>query len=263
MESKKVSVSFVIPCYNEFDRFPLNSYLDCLSKKTSIQFVFVNDGSTDETLKLLQTLKSRHSGAVDIIDNKFNLGKGNAVQRGVQYLLENSECDYIGFIDADLATPFSEVFKLLKLITREKYGLIFASRVSVFGSNIKRKSVRHYGGRVIATFIDRILKLSIYDTQCGLKIFSKDLASYVFTDPFITRWFFDVEIFSRLNLILEKHQLSKIMKEVPIHEWTEKGGSKVRFLDILKVPYFLIKIYFYYRSKSGGQKLTNKLEFTP
>lgn len=129
----------------------------------------------------------------------------------------------------------------------QELSIIFGSRVGVYGSSIKRVALRHYTGRIFATFASFILNLTIYDTQCGLKIFSRKLADELFARPFITKWLFDVEIFARVKKTFYSQSLTLIMREIPLSAWTEKGKSKITLKDILLIPFYLLKIKLLYK----------------
>ena len=101
---------------------------------------------------------------------------------------------------------------------------------------------RHLLGRVIATLISNLLGLKVYDTQCGAKLFTGELAEAVFTEPFCTTWVFDVEIFARIIRIYGRDNIERIMIEVPLMHWSDKGGSKIEPSYALKVFYDLIRI---------------------
>ena len=84
--------------------------------------------------------------------------------------------DFIGYLDADLATPIEEIDNLLNIIkTDSKKEVVFASRIQLIGNEIKRNFFRHFIGRIFATCVSLLLKIKIYDTQCGAKIFSKKI----------------------------------------------------------------------------------------
>ena len=124
-------------------------------------------------------------------------------------------------------------------------------------TNITRNPLRHYIGRVFATFASIILHLPVYDTQCGAKLFATSgLLKDVLAEPFQSRWVFDVELIGRL-LIGSKtfHPLTAIdFVEVPLKEWTDIKGSKISFGDAIKVPIELIKIAIHLKGRR--QKLT-------
>jgi hypothetical protein len=96
---------------------------------------------------------------------------------------------------------------------------VLGSRVNKLGSNIKRSYVRHVIGRLIATFLGATVKVHAYDSQCGAKIFRKEVIEKAFGEPFDTKWLFDVEIILRLK--------GEPLLECPLREWINVGGSKI------------------------------------
>ncbi len=117
------------------------------------------------------------------------------------------------------------------------------------GSTIKRNTKRFFIGRIIATFISNILDLKVYDTQCGCKIFSKELAAQLFREKFISKWLFDVELFKRMLAIYGKETALEKMIEIPLKKWIDKGDSKVKFSYFFKLWVDLIKINNAYKIK--------------
>lgn len=233
----------VIPAYNEGDRLPVNDFTDWLQSQSTGVFVFVNDGSKDNTLDVLNALKAKFPERVFVVNLTKNVGKAMAVHSGFQWAFEHLDGNTnksIGYLDADLATPLLEALRLHKILINSNLKLVFGSRILKIGSNIERKGYRHYLGRIVATFISLSLKLPIYDTQCGAKFFVfNSYTSSIFKEPFISRWLFDVEIFWRIKTTCNFH---KDVREEPLQEWIEKGGSKITFKDTLKIPFELIKI---------------------
>jgi hypothetical protein len=121
------------------------------------------------------------------------------------------------------------------------------SRIRILGCDIKRRAVRHYTGRVFATFASLILDLYVYDTQCGAKIFKNNCElQKVFAHPFLVNWIFDVEILARfkvIRMISGSDLLENTTLEYPLDEWTDIRGSKIKFIDFFKAIIELIKIY--------------------
>ena len=93
----------------------------------------------------------------------------------------------------------------------------------MLGSTVKRRAVRHYTGRVFATFASVLTGIEIYDSQCGLKVIRR--AAYAAIEKQLSekRFAFDVE----LTLLLIKSGFK--IREVPIN-WEEVPGSKVKIL---------------------------------
>jgi glycosyltransferase involved in cell wall biosynthesis len=244
------SIILVIPCYNEekrlkpeeFKRFSLEGHLQ--------RFLFVNDGSTDGTLKLLEELQACDPQRVEIYNLPKNLGKAEAVRSGVLRACDQRP-DYVGYWDADLATPLRAVADFYMLLdSRPDIEMVFGARVRLLGRSVKRKASRHYVGRVLATAISLVLGLGIYDSQCGAKLLRVSPAIIdVFRQPFRTKWLFDVELLARFiqarrgtNL----RQVEEVVYELPLHEWHDVAGSKVRARDFAKAFFGLALIYWQY-----------------
>lgn len=190
----------IVPCYNEEKRINSEEFIDFLKICQDVHFLFVNDGSKDRTLAILEKMAEK-SGNCKIINQEKNQGKAFAVYSGFNTAFKE-DCKYIGYWDADLATPLSCIPKFCALLETGPMQAVFGCRILRLGSNIKRSAFRHYIGRCFATLISLILKLPIYDSQCGAKIFcnSEELRK-VFSTPFTTKWVFDVELIARIQTV--------------------------------------------------------------
>ena len=109
MENKKDFIAVIIPCYNEFNRLNTKEFSSFLSKEKNqhISFLFVNDGSQDNTIDLLRELASKFE-KVSFINLEENVGKAEAIRQGVLHS-KSQQFDYIGYFDADLAAPLDEI----------------------------------------------------------------------------------------------------------------------------------------------------------
>lgn len=237
----------IIPCYNEEQRLPVEEINYFLKHSNGIDLVFVNDGSTDKTIQMLKKLKELQAN-VEIIDLEKNQGKAEAV-RTAMLKYKDSSYAYIGYFDADLATPLEEALHFIEKTFKHSPILIMGSRVNLLGSTeIDRKRYRHYFGRVFATVVSWMLNLSVYDTQCGAKLISRNAIPFAFKDKFTSAWLFDVEILFRLkkSSIFQAHTCPII--EVPLKKWKEKGSSKIPFTYLFKIPFELFQIYRRYKN---------------
>ncbi len=230
---KQSDIAIVVPCYNEEHRLHVSDFVEELSKNPNLTILFVNDGSRDNTLKIIHKICRHYPERALCISLDKNSGKGEAVRRGMLQLLENGSYNIIGFWDADLAVPLSEVQDFLDIFRQnpDVHGVI-GSRVHLAGRLIERVNLRHYIGRIFATIICLTFDLSIYDTQCGAKLFDRKVLLPVVQEPFGSRWIFDVELIVRIsNLSLldgKKRWLSKDswLYEVSVKEWRNVSGTK-------------------------------------
>jgi dolichyl-phosphate beta-glucosyltransferase len=244
-------ICIIIPCYNEGDRLPVKEFNNFLTAYDSVFFYFVNDGSNDNTSEILNSLRSNWSEKTMVLNLSCNCGKAEAVRRGVLESLKWQDFDYVGYFDADLSTPLSEIQFLLDNINQRKaYQIAFGSRVRRIGARVERNAARHYPSRILATLIGISLKLPVYDTQCGAKLMKVGIIPEIFKMPFISRWFFDVEIFARVIRIFGLENSLNIMIEVPLRQWIDAPGSKIRPTYLFKAPLELLKIHLAYHRRN-------------
>lgn len=243
-----MNTCIIIPCFNESSRLPFYEFKNYILKN-DIHFYFVNDGSTDDTQRLLKSLQSKCTDKITIINCKVNAGKAEAIRKAVQMINIKPEYEYIGYFDADLATPLNEIDSLLKKIkTNSSISFIIGSRIKRLGSKVERKYSRFIFGRIFATIVSEyLLKIPIYDTQCGAKIFKKDISLEIFEEKFLTKWIFDVEILLRLKHKYGKEFIVNNVYEFPLNTWVEKGDSKIKLIDFLKIPKDILSLKLKYK----------------
>jgi len=230
-------ITLVIPCYNEAKRLILDEWTR-LAKTHQGPLIFVNDGSKDETLQILEDF-ARPFADVHVLDLPQNGGKAEAVRQGLRHAMTLPDASpLVGFVDADLAVSVDEMLSFFKDLRSYPEASVFVgARVALAGRNIQRSPTRHYLGRVFSTLASLILRMAIYDTQCGIKVFEATPAlAYALSEPFISRWAFDVELMGRL-LIGAPHVdpvTTDAFVEVPLHSWIHVDGSKVHFKDMVQ-----------------------------
>jgi glycosyltransferase involved in cell wall biosynthesis len=240
------SAIIVVPCYNEAKRLDVGKFEAFLKQGHNVRFLFVNDGSTDHTSQVLETLCRSHPDRFDVYHLPRNMGKAEAVRLGLLKAFESCP-DYAGFWDADLATPLDTIPSFCDLLDRKPgIEIVFGSRVQLLGRSIERKMMRHYVGRAFATMVALILNLKVYDTQCGAKLFKRsDGVIALFQEIFVTRWLMDVEIIARLIQIRRGTDLppaEAVIYEVPLSEWRDVRGSKLKYSDFLKAMFEMVSI---------------------
>lgn len=246
----KPHLVLVIPCYNEEHRLPIEELRRFRMDQARVELLLVNDGSGDGTLGLLQSLHEEDPDRFSVLNLERNSGKAEAVRRGILAAIERGP-DLVGFWDADLATPLTELPDFLEVFAAlPQVEMVFAARVRLLGRSISRNPRRHYVGRFGATLISLSLGLAVYDTQCGAKLFRVSAPMReLFAEPFLSRWIFDVEIIARLVRQRGRDAASSAIYELPIKAWHDVKGSKVRGTDFLRALNDLWKIHRAYRQK--------------
>jgi dolichyl-phosphate beta-glucosyltransferase len=215
------SLTIIIPCYNEESRLDPYSFSGFANLHPDIRFIFINDGSTDGTSKILEQIHSL-IGSSEIISFSENRGKAEAVRTGLISALKTNP-DYIGYLDADLSTTLKEFYEMWETAKSNDLDMVLASRIKKIDTKIERSFFRHFTGRILATIIDQKFDLGVYDTQCGAKIFKSDLIEKIIKAPFSTKWFFDVEILLRMRSLYPEAKAT----EIPLKQWINVSNSKI------------------------------------
>jgi len=218
MQSSELSLSVVVPAYNESHRLPatlsdIRPYLD--SRFGTYEVIVVDDGSADGTPEIIETLRSKWPNLI-LIRQPRNMGKGAAVRRGC--LAAN--CDVVLFMDADLATPIEEFDSMLPLFTRGEYKAVVGVR-TYQESESKWRRVVGLVLQLLAHII--VFEKAVIDSQCGFKSFSREACRELFSRSRVDGGMFDVELFFIM------HRLGIPVYYQPIH-WENKAGSRINVL---------------------------------
>ncbi|MEL0650193.1 response regulator [Algibacter sp. TI.3.09] len=248
-------VGVVIPCYDEEERLLSKEFTDYISTNTGYHLCFVNDGSKDDTLRVLNDLKKGREDFITVYDCEKNGGKAEAVRLGMLHMAKHDDLDYIGFLDADLSTDLRDFDDLVKTIETTDFKIVSGSRISRMGANITKESARKIISMTINFIIRKILGMDFKDTQCGAKIFSKDVIELSFREKFVTQWIFDVEIFKRMTLYFGTETAKTYICEQPLKRWIHADGSKLSMKDSVKIVGQLAQIAWVYRGKKSNDKI--------
>ena len=229
------NLSVVIPFYNEEKRLKksLNEIQKFLKKFRNIEIIFVNDGSNDNSEKIIKKfIKNYKRNIIQYISYKKNVGKGFAIKKGVLI----SKKKWVLICDADMSVKLNQLNEWFK----KKY--ISSKKTAYFGSRkhslsiIKTSVIRKILGVFFNLIINLLLDIKLKDTQCGFKLFNRIYVKSIFKNIKSFRFSFDVE----LVLLLRKKDIKII--ELPVN-WKHKTGSKlsifydmpIMFYDILKI----------------------------
>ena len=233
----------IIPCYNEANRLTAEPFINFVNTEPNYSLLFVNDGSTDDTLTVLNSIKNKYPSRIHILNKNKNTGKAETIRAGMLHTATKDNFSYLAFLDADLATPINEIPLMVNILEKSSlFKIVLGSRVKRLGAKIERSEIRHYIGRFFVTYTNLLLSIGAYDSQCGAKVFDTSQINKLFSEPFISNWFFDIEILLRSN----KNEIL----EMPISSWYEVGGSKLKIIDFITAPFEIIKIRKHYKSKN-------------
>jgi dolichyl-phosphate beta-glucosyltransferase len=242
-----INTVMVVPCYNEAVRLNPEAYRAYAQGWLHGGFLFVDDGSTDDTFAVLSKLRATLPTRSEVLRLPGNVGKAEAVRQGFLHAFR-SDAEYVGFWDSDLAAPL-EAIPLLEAVFRNRpeTEVVLGARVKLLGRDVQRKQVRHYLGRVFATAVAATVGLEVYDSQCGAKLFrATHTARAIFATPFQSRWIFDVEILARFLQLKRRDGFrgaEALLYELPLPVWHDVGGSKLRPKDFGRAMIDLARIY--------------------
>jgi len=225
------SLSVIFPLYNEEKR--LNKLFQEIKKfnffkKKNIEFIFVNDGSNDNSNLLIKEFIKKHHIKINLklISYNTNRGKGYALKKGVAI----AKYQWIITTDIDLSVKLEQLkIWIKKKLISHKTQVYFGSRL-LKHSIVDAKRNRKIIGFIFNVFLRLILNsdiLNIKDTQCGFKLYKKNIAKKVFSKITEEGYIHDVEIL----ILLKKKKI--FIKELPV-KWEHKSGSKINlFTDSL------------------------------
>ena len=224
----------VVPCFNEARRLSPEAFRLFAAEWRGGPFLFVDDGSSDDTFGVLRGLQHSIPTQYEILRLPENAGKLEAVRQRMLRAF-NANPAYAGFWDAELATPL-ETVPLFEQVFRERpeTDVVIAARVKLLGRNIERRAARHYLGRIFATAVPVTLGVNVYDSQCGAKLFRNvSNVRAAFDRPFLPRWIFDVEILARV-MKGSTPPITGSLYELPLPAWRDVAGSKLRLKDFVR-----------------------------
>lgn len=203
--------SLVIPAHNEAQRIEptLGAFWAAFGRDAEL--VVVVNGSTDRTAEIARDFARAHRG-VRVIEITKAVGKGGAVKAG----FAAAHGEYVGFVDADLATTPEEFRKLIAAAEAADGAL--ASRWAPGARVIGRTVIRSAVSRLFAALVRLLFGLPFSDTQCGAKVFHRRFLPGYLAQTAVNDMAFDVE------LLLLLTRAGARITEVPT-VWVAQPGS--------------------------------------
>ena len=238
-QENKINLSIIIPVFNE-ENF-LNKLFSQLKKffnEKNIEIIFVDDGSSDSSLAILNTLKQKeqYKFIFNIETIQINSGKGKAIQTG----LKKSQGNYILLQDADLELDSKDAKEMYDIICSNKeIKCIFGSRYLTG----KLKKNNYFFNNVVGKFNSFIFNIffrqSISDVHCGLKIIERSVIEKInlsIND-------FGIEIDLASQIVKNKFFIYEF--GVSYYFRSKNEGKKITWVDGIKSFYYLIKVRFF------------------
>ena len=231
----KEDLTIVIPAYNESESLPkVLSSIQSLAIQNRFKVIIVNDGSNDESQKLLDRLVERFT--FTSITHKVNQGYGAAIKTGIRA----TETNYVITIDADGQHRCDDILNLFETMKSTGADLIVGGRFNQKNSTL----TRGVGKSVIRAFVRTLIKVPVYDINSGMKIYRTEFAKkYIRLAP-------DTMAFSDVMTIAFVY-FGKFVKEVPITiNKRIAGKSTINYktgIDTIKEIMFIATVFAPYK----------------
>tara|TARA_B100000795_G_scaffold51800_1_gene33944 strand:+ start:2452 stop:3192 length:741 start_codon:yes stop_codon:yes gene_type:complete len=240
------SVSIIYPVFNEEKRlkktFQDIERFEKFNKFIKKEYIFVNDGSSDQTLSIIKK-QFKNNNRIKIVTYNRNMGKGYALKRGVRV----AKNDWVLTTDADCSVSNFQLIEWIKKRYLHQNNLIYFGSRNHKLSIVKKRNVRKIIGMIFKLTIRFFFQIKISDTQCGFKLYKLNTAKRIFKMVSTNDYMHDIEI-----CLISKKLNIKII-DLPV-KWTHIDHSKINFVsDFFKIAFSLIKI-----SKNNINK--NKVE---
>lgn len=232
---KAMRISIIIPAYNEEKRIreTLQDYADFFScKEIDFEILVMMDGCTDRTPEIVKDIASRHK-KIKFINHEKRLGKGSAVLVGFKAV----DGDLISFTDADNSIKPEEFYSLVQHING--YDAVISSRYMKSSVILNRQGgTRRVGSRFFNLMVKFLLGMPFKDTQCGAKVFKKNVIEKILPEMRSRGFEFDAELMWRVK----RHGFGIL--EFPII-WENKPGSTLRPMSTLFMLLGILRIRFF------------------
>lgn len=229
-------LDIVIPAHNEEHRIgPMLDAYRAGCEGSDVRFFVALDRCTDGTAEIV----ARHAAEdprISIHEHP-KLGKGGVIME----TFRRCDADLVGFVDADCATPPRELLRLAQVATRSD-GAIASRRHPSAVLPVRRRPLRELTSAGFALGIRRLFGLPYGDTQCGAKVFRREVIERVLPLLSSRDFLFDVDV------LVVARELGFEIEEVPTI-WIDREGSRVRAVaDARKMALSALRLWFHHRA---------------
>lgn len=214
--AREPDFDLVVPALNEERRIGKTVAALCAHLATapwSSRIIVVDNGSVDATSEVVDL--HGHAVEIDLIGCRTT-GKGAAVRSG----MARTSAGWVGYCDADLATPPQAIDQGLELL-RQGHQVVLGSRRALGADYVVRQPLhRRAGSRAFRAFTASLIG-PVSDSQCGFKLFDGPSARELFSTIRTHGYAFDVEV------VAKARRMGLDIAELPV-AWTDQGGSTFR-----------------------------------
>ncbi|MDD6879754.1 MAG: glycosyltransferase family 2 protein [bacterium] len=237
MTKEKKILTVIVPCYNEQDT--INIFYKEINKVSKImnyidfEFLFINDGSKDNTLNILRKL-SKKDERLNYISFSRNFGKESAMYAG----LENSTGDYITIMDADLQDPPSLLPEMYKCIVDEGYDCVATRRATRNGEPI----LRSFFARMYYKIINSISNTKMVEGARDYRLMTRDYVNSILSMKEYNR--FTKGLFSWIGYKTKWIEYENIERVAGKTKWSFFGLFKYALESIISFSTFPLLLPF-------------------
>lgn len=224
-----MDISVLVPLYNEAESLPaLHEWIVRVMKEHNYTYevVFVNDGSTDSSWQVIQTLKDKDTQVRGICFRR-NYGKSAALHCGFQTV----QGDVVITMDADLQDSPDEIPELYRMIKEEGYDLVSGWKQKRYDN----KLTKNLPSKLFNATARRVTGIQLHDMNCGLKAYRQDVVK-------------NIEVFSEMHryipYLAKNAGYTNIGEKVVIHRKRQYGVSKFGLERFVNGYLDLFSLYF-------------------
>ncbi len=234
------TISVLMPAYNE-ERTLEKAVKETMKELRGLDYeiIIINDGSTDNTLKIAKEL-CESSKNVKVISYSKNRGKGYALKKG----FEKSKGEIIVFFDSDLDIPPSQIRRFVKTLNKG-YDVVIGSKY-LPGARVKYSERRRLFSIWYRFLVKMLLKLDVTDSQVGLKVFKREVLEKTFSKILVKKYAFDVELLTVINMYGYKiHELPIKIEHKSFDSSIDLRAIARMFIDTIAIFYRKNIVHYY------------------
>lgn len=233
-----MDLSIIIPLFNEAESLPplydwIKRVMD--ENKFSYEIIFINDGSTDDSWNVINTLKQKDD-CVKAIRFRRNYGKSPALYCG----FEKAKGDVVITMDADLQDSPDEIPELFRMIKEDGYDLVSGWKKKRYDNAL----TKNIPSKIYNATARRVTGIKLHDMNCGLKAYRLDVVKHI-------------EVYGEMHryipYLAKNAGFSKIGEKVVVHRKREFGKSKFGLERFVNGYLDLFSLYFL--NKFGKQPM--------